>query len=158
MKKKKSSLVACRASPPPAPSPSAIRSSQNRSFLVAAVIQEKDKELFLQVRRRRDKKASMLLLSSYFLCCLPKPRDSGSTLTSAADARCCWCPQRGRRPPRFPLLNGSNDGEVIPLSLQPCCLLCMVAADVDLVCALAKCNKLVRNSIRKSCQENFVKW
>jgi hypothetical protein len=35
-------------------------------------------------------------------------------------------------------------------------LLCMVAADGDPICVLAKCKELVRDFIRKSCKENFV--
>jgi hypothetical protein len=93
-----------------------VRSSQNQSFLAAAVIKEKDEELVLQVRRCRDKNVCMLLLSSDFLRCLPKLGDSGLALTSAADARRCWCRWRGRRCPCFPLLNGNYGSKVIPLS------------------------------------------
>jgi hypothetical protein len=92
--------------------PSDVRSSQNRSFPVAAVIWEKNEELFLHVRRLRDKKAGMLLLSSDLLRRLLKPGDSGSALTSVSDARHCWCHQRGRRHPYFPLLSGNYDGKV----------------------------------------------
>jgi hypothetical protein len=38
-------------------------------------------------------------------------------------------PER-RRHPCFLLLNGNYDGKVIALSLQPCCLLCMIAAQM----------------------------
>jgi hypothetical protein len=37
-------------------------------------------------------------------------------------------------------------------------LLCMVAVDGDPMSVLVKCNVFVRGSIRKSYQENFVKW
>jgi hypothetical protein len=67
------------------------------------VIREKDEEMFLKVRRRRDKEAGMLLLFSDFLSCTPKPEVSESALTSAVNARHCWCRWRGRRCPRFPL-------------------------------------------------------
>jgi hypothetical protein len=37
-------------------------------------------------------------------------------------------------------------------------LLWVIAADGDPLCVLAKCKEFVRDSIRNSCQENFVKW
>jgi hypothetical protein len=65
-----------------------------------------------------------------------------------------------RRPlPCFPLLNGNYNDKVIPLSLSNLAsLLCMVAADGDLLCDLAKFKELVRDSIIKSYYENFLKW
>jgi hypothetical protein len=76
------------------------------------------------VCRRHDKEAGMLLLFSDFLSFLPKPGVSGSALREAADARRCWCRQRGCHYPRFPLLNDNYDDEVIPLS--PTLLCCYV--------------------------------
>jgi hypothetical protein len=54
-------------------------------------------------------------------------------------------------------VNGNFDDEVITLS-SLAGLLCMVAADGDLLCVLAKCKELVRDSIGRSCYENSVKW
>jgi hypothetical protein len=58
------------------------------------------------------------------------------------------------RNPCFLLLNRNYDDEVIPLTPTFLVFLCMVDADGDLLCALAKRKELVRDSIRK----NYVKW
>jgi hypothetical protein len=55
---------------------------------------------------------------------------------------------RGRRCPRFFLVN--YDDEVTPLSPNLAGLLCLVAADDDLLCVLAKGMELVGDSMIKS--------
>jgi hypothetical protein len=46
---------------------------------------------------------------------------------------------------------GNYDDEVIPLSQNLAGLLCMVAADGDLLCVLVKGKELVGDSFKKSC-------
>jgi hypothetical protein len=143
----KSGCTACLASACSQPS---TEWSKPEPVLPAAAVIWKDEELFHEVRRRRDKETGMLLHSSDLLRCLLEPGVSGLALTLAVDTRHYWCHCRGRCRPRFPLLNDNYDDEVIPLP-NLAVLLCMVAADGDPLCVLAKCKELVRDFIRKSC-------
>jgi hypothetical protein len=53
-------------------------------------------------------------------------------------------PERTHRCPRVKLLDINYGEEVVPLSSTPAGFLCMVAADGDLLCVLAKCKEEAR--------------